>query len=328
MKTAFALIAAIIACSGHAGASGYSTGFNTGYDYARDLAGQEGWEIDDLTSGLSFFVEVNGSIAGALGGYYNAPPGPALVKLSHPVGIPLARATFSVSIVVLGSTAKFPGRDSFAWGLADPSGASLFTLGFEPAANDAGLLNITWAGGDGSPVTTGRAVFMNAPYQVDVMFGTGSGPDLPFSATLTGSDAFTFSGVLPGMAGKTWDSIAAHYIIRAGTAGDNFMAFDDLAAVPAPVTDADGDGYPAEMEAWFGTSDTNSGSTPAPVFSLSAGTASLTFPSISGRDYFVDSSSDLKTWDTTIVTATAATTHWLDPAGPAPRHRYFKIRKP
>jgi hypothetical protein len=327
MKIPKTLLAFAIAGISPAIATGYSTGFGTEYNYNVDVAGQEEWVIDDPTPHLSFFVDLNRNRAAALGGYYDAPLG-LRTRLSHPVRVPLAGASFAVNMVMIESTETFPGRDSVAWCLVDPSGTELFTMGFEPAPGNPNLLNVTWSAGNQTPAVTGWALFYNAPYTIDLQFAEAVSGGVPFTATVTGSDSFTFSGILPGLAGATWDSISADFIVKGIVAGDNFMVFDDLTASPPPGFDGDGDGYSSEMEAWFGTSDASAASMPVPVMSRTDGLASLTFPSVPGRNYLIDSSGDLTTWVTAVVPATSSQTVWLEPAEPLLRQRYFRIRKP
>ena len=91
--------------------------------------------------------------------------------------------------------------------------------------------------------------------------------------------------------------------------------------------DADGDGFTADVEAWFGTSDSDAASTPTPVISRPGGTGTVTFPSVAGNAYALDASTDLTAWTTVTVTAAATSTTWTDPAGPLPKRRYYRVRK-
>ena len=92
--------------------------------------------------------------------------------------------------------------------------------------------------------------------------------------------------------------------------------------------DADGDGFTADTEAWFGTSDTDSLSTPTPVITRPGGTGTVTFPSVAGNAYTVETSADLVTWTAFSVTAAGASTTWTDPAHTAPQRRYYKVSQP
>lgn len=94
------------------------------------------------------------------------------------------------------------------------------------------------------------------------------------------------------------------------------------------VPDADGDGFDAAAEAWFGTSDSNPSSAPIPEITLPGGTGTITFPSVPGNAYTIESSPNLGNWTPHSVTATGASTTWTDPAGPSPPPRYYRVRRP
>jgi hypothetical protein len=121
----------------------------------------------------------------------------------------------------------------------------------------------------------------------------------------------------------------ARIVVNGVTDGSTeHLIIDNLRITGTPSnTDADGDGFPAEVEAWFGTSDSNPGAAPFPLLSILTGAPGIAFPSIRGYSYAIDSSSDLLTWTTAAVLATSGTTLWVDPAGPAPR-RYYRVRRP
>jgi hypothetical protein len=307
-------------------ASEFSTGFGTEYNHAGEVSGQNDWTISDPTPDLSFFVRLNGSDAAALGGFYDVPTGSS-ATLSHPVEMPLTGSSFHVSLAILSSTNLFPGRDTFGWSFADSAGEKLFTLRFIPSANDPNLLSIAWFAGEETPVLTGGAIAYAAPYAVDVKFTSAGSSDPGFTATITGTNSYSFSGSLPGLAGKKLASVGAEFIISGTVPGDNFMIFDNVKAMTLPPVDADGDGFSAEMEAWFGTSDTDGYSSPAPVLSFAGDAASLTFPSVAGNTYLVESSDDLVNWSSVPVTALDSTTTWLDP-GSGAGCRFFRVTRP
>jgi hypothetical protein len=307
-------------------AAEFSTGFGAGYNYSGEVSGQNEWIINDPTPDLSFFVKMNGSDAAALGGFYDAPGGPG-TTLSHPVDIPADGSCFRASFAVLPSTQQFPGRDTFGWTFTDPAGVVLYTLRFIPAATNPDLLNIMWKAGSGNLISTGWAVSYSALYGIDLRFAA-AGSDLAFTAVIAGANNFSFTGVLPGMAGETWGGIGADFMVEDTVYGDNFVAFDDLSFSPLSMVDTDGDGYSVEMETWFGTSDSSRQSSPAPRLSLDVNGATLTFPSVAGNAYIIEWSENLTNWTVAEpVTATDSSTSWQEPALSATR-RYFRVRKP
>ena len=105
------------------------------------------------------------------------------------------------------------------------------------------------------------------------------------------------------------------------------MIFDNFTIATLPVVDADGDGYSAEAEEWFGTSDADRESSPAAALSFISGAATLTFPSVAGRSYFIEWSEDLAVWSAAPVTAEGTSTSWTEPV-PVPDRRFFRVRKP
>jgi subtilisin-like proprotein convertase family protein len=96
------------------------------------------------------------------------------------------------------------------------------------------------------------------------------------------------------------------------------------------VPDADGDGFPADAEGWFGTSDTDSRSFPALTLQQNGDIVTLTFPSVPGNAYGMETSTDLLTWSGAALTGTlnASATTWTDTNVPFPARRYYRVRKP
>jgi hypothetical protein len=59
---------------------------------------------------------------------------------------------------------------------------------------------------------------------------------------------------------------------------------------------------------------------------LSRGTSTtLQFPTVSGNDYRVEYSDDLKKWTPTIVTATGASTTWTDLNAVSKTKRFYRV---
>jgi hypothetical protein len=320
------LISLILGIPASLPATELSTGFGAEYNHSVEVSGQNDWSIDDPTANLTFFVRLNGSDAAAFGGFYDIPAGPETI-LSHPVGIPLAGASLQVSLAFLSSTSLYPGTDSFGWSLNDPAGNNLFTLRFVPVTGTPGSLEITWSTGAGPQVSTNRTISYSAPCTLDLKFDAAGAVNTGFTVAIAGATSFSFSSSLSGLAGSTWNSVSAHFIVGGAVCGDDFMIFDNLSATSLPKVDADGDGYSAEEEAWFGTSDDNCLSCPAPMLSFTDGIASFAFPSVAGNDYYVESSDDLLNWTPTLVTATGSTTGWQQ-ADSSLQRLYFRVRKP
>jgi subtilisin-like proprotein convertase family protein len=88
--------------------------------------------------------------------------------------------------------------------------------------------------------------------------------------------------------------------------------------------DNDGDGIHSDIETWFGTSD--SSPTSQPAFALNRGSSTtLQFPTVSGNDYRVEYSDDLKKWTPVIITATGASTTWTDLNAANKTKRFYRV---
>ena len=91
--------------------------------------------------------------------------------------------------------------------------------------------------------------------------------------------------------------------------------------------DNDGDGMHADIESWFGTSDSDPGSQPQPVVSRTGGTT-LQFPTVPGHDYVVEYSEDLKSWTAVTITATGTSTTWTDANATGKVRRFYRLAIP
>jgi subtilisin-like proprotein convertase family protein len=94
------------------------------------------------------------------------------------------------------------------------------------------------------------------------------------------------------------------------------------------IRDADGDGYFADKEAYFGTSDADANSSPSGTVSFGPDGAAVAFPSVSGNHYRLEFSDDLILWSPVTVTATGTTTIFLDPAANAVPRRFYRVGIP
>jgi subtilisin-like proprotein convertase family protein len=89
--------------------------------------------------------------------------------------------------------------------------------------------------------------------------------------------------------------------------------------------DTDGDGFYSDLESWFGTSDSNPRDYPQTSLSHSGTGTTLTFPSISGKDYRIETSEDLQKWNALIFTATGNPTVWSDPNAATKQRRFYRV---
>jgi hypothetical protein len=92
--------------------------------------------------------------------------------------------------------------------------------------------------------------------------------------------------------------------------------------------DADFDGFYADAEAHFGTSDNDVNSLPHSSVSIGEGGVSITFPSVSGKTYRVEKSDDLTVWTPVTVTATSAMTTYIDTETTNVPKRFYRVAMP
>ena len=94
------------------------------------------------------------------------------------------------------------------------------------------------------------------------------------------------------------------------------------------IRDADGDGFFADAEAYFGTSDNDANAAPSAAVSYGAAGAVLVFPSVAGNSYRVERSDDLISWTPVTVNATATTTIYSDPDALTVPKRFYRVSQP
>lgn len=210
---------------------------------AADVAGQNGWTINDTTPDVSFFVLFGyldspaGNHGAAVGGYLDAPVEPR-VELSNTYGGSLVDSITSLKFAVQASTEQFPGRDTFGWTLRDSSNASLMSIALEPnqAFNDR--LEVVWYDSANTRTSTGYDLFYGNAYDLTLSFAQ-DGAHAGFSAMIAGSQVLPFTGTLPGAAGATLQTFAAVASLDPVPSeyGDNYLVFDNLSirVIPEPT---------------------------------------------------------------------------------------------
>ncbi len=221
-----------------------------------ELAGRGGWTIDTVgTEGakLSFMTSMAGSKAGAIGGFYDSPVGsvgpgaaPVTAYVSHAVTIPLHNASFSTQFAITQSSEDFPGRDGFGFSFRDVSNVNIFRLSFVPTTVFVPLTSSTdevyqvfFQTGTGSLQTAKTAGNGDVYFYPDSIYSIGfqfahTGVNPGFTATVTGTNSLSFSGVATGLGGSTISSLGAEFNTIPGNVGDNFMSFDNVSLVPEP----------------------------------------------------------------------------------------------
>lgn len=219
----------------------YISGFEAPtYNHALDLAGQDGWAINDATGNLSAFSLWNGSYAGYLGGLYSS-PSILNVDLTHSFSTPVAGTVFDVDFDIEGSSTTYPNRDAFGWSFKSGP-VDVLRVAFEPGLPTR--MEVAWYDSANvrhllTPVS--QDIFYNGKYHLQVSFSS-SGVDALFNATLTGANSFSWNGTLPGAGSSNFTAFGADFDVLGATgadAGDNFMLFDGLSianAIPEPAS--------------------------------------------------------------------------------------------
>ncbi|MFN0130122.1 MAG: hypothetical protein ACKV19_25945 [Verrucomicrobiales bacterium] len=210
---------------------------------AADVAGQNGWAINDATPDISFFVLFGyldspaGNHGAAVGGYLDAPV-EGRVELSNTYGGSLVDSFTSLKFAVQASTDDFPGRDTFGWTLRDSSNASLMSISLEPSETFNDRLEVVWYDSANTRSSTGHDLFYGNSYDLTINFAQ-DGAHAGFSALIAGAQTLPFSGTLPGAASATLQTFAATTSLGATQLehGDNYLVFDNLSirVIPEPA---------------------------------------------------------------------------------------------
>jgi subtilisin family serine protease len=125
----------------------------------------------------------------------------------------------------------------------------------------------------------------------------------------------------PGVHTLTWTYAKDQF-----TAGGLDSGFVDRFSIHH---DNDSDGIYSDFEEWFGSSDNDPVSKPATSLARTpAATATLTFPSVPGKDYLIQYSDNLTTWKSLIITATTNVTTWTDLNAANKPRRFYRVGIP
>ena len=215
----------------------YVTDFNS-FDDQLDVAGQDGWAINDPTVGLSF-IAVAGTKAAALGGYYGDSPLAATVALTHTYGYSLGTTLMSFNFVLVDSNNIFTARDTFGVTLRNGT-SNLFTVYFSPfnqsgtpGADSNGQWNLSYNTGSDPTVSLTQGVLEGGYYSFYLQF-TPNGSATDFELKVAGGNTVVRTGniavdptTLATDFGLTWTPT-----FGAANAGSNFVVVDDFSVVP------------------------------------------------------------------------------------------------
>lgn len=311
-------------------AADYFDDFSTTYPYNTgfELAGQNDWEISDLTTNLTFFVQLNGSMAGAFGDFRNTPFTP-FTRLSHPVEKSLDHA-FLKTIISLQALSTLQPGERFSLFVSGPQAENILKLDFEHRLGSDNQYDLYWSTGTQPRVDAKLSLIYGAPYTLEIQFPSVWTPERKFKATLSGKNSLSFTGFIPSAPEKSWTEVGFDYISAGATAEKKFLVFDSLRAGNVPLPDTDSDGFRDDCEAFFGTDPVNPASQPRLLITpgLNGDGTTVSFPSVVGNSYLVQSSEDMLTWNSVIVKATANPLVWTDVVPPAAGRKYYRAGNP
>lgn len=223
-----------------AGAQPFSTGFGDnpgdgvynamdGIDVA-DLAGQDGWQVNDATRRISFMATRAGSLAGGLGGLFDEPVEPT-VTVRRNTDLPLAGARFRADFSI--SPSEFvPGQDIFGFSFSDDGASQLFNVSFEPQVIQDNVLRVRSSTLGDAAISSGYGVFLGGDYNISIDFIPAGLDDINFQVTLVGTNTESFGGLIPGAGASSIGSFGVFYQTLSNS--DSYISFDNLALVPEP----------------------------------------------------------------------------------------------
>jgi subtilisin-like proprotein convertase family protein len=273
-----------------------------------------------LPSGLTLHATtglIYGSVA-ALGSY------PVTISATNSIGTSSAIVTIEVSTVNIGLAEAIDATAQTIVSSGDlPWNPNwLYTTDGKDAARSGTIAH---------EQTTVMSTDITGPSKVVFYWGVSSEADYDYlrffidnveQAAISGEVGWTRKGFIvgPGTHTLKWSYSKDEATISGLDSGflDRFSLHSD----------ADGDGIHNDIEAWFGTSDSDSNSLPAT--SIARGiNSTLTFPSVIGNNYLIQHSDDLIRWHgAAFIEATSTTTSWIDLNATTKARRFYRVAVP
>lgn len=193
-----------------------------------------GWSISESNSAaklIAWAEPVSGNMAGAIGGAYFEGTNPAVtLTMSSTYYSPIT--SVSMDIMLKEGTLD---RDTFGIAIKTATGSPLLTIALAPAVSVGGIAKweIGYATANNPMTYTGIALNEDSWYDVSIDFNA-SNFNLTFANTVS---TIPFSGTIAGYNGATagMGDVALTWTKSPATPyGDNYMIFDNVAAVPEP----------------------------------------------------------------------------------------------
>ena len=239
-----------LGASVHAATYAYASDFNS-YTLDTDVAGQDGWTINDSTASASYVMWAGGSLqAVATLGYVDPlQDGSTDVYLSHATDVALVSSPgsrFEVTFWVFDSTNSGPARDTFGFRLEGSGGTNILSVALTPTSQtptpqtDLAAHAVQWNTGAGAfSSIVGYAQEGVSTYHMVVDFSSDGLGGANFSASVNG--ATPFGGNLTGFAGTdAIKKIGAYWqpldTVDPINPGSNILMFDNISLVPEPAS--------------------------------------------------------------------------------------------
>lgn len=223
-----------------------SAAFTTTFDSLTapgQVAGQDGWAINESTTDNSFVVSgVGTNKFAALGGLLSDPATPmAGINLTHSAGSQVAAgSTFSVSYALINRSTvagfSFPATDPddwFGFTLGDGTG-DVLSISFRPTtpANES-IRQLFHNGTPDTPNGITTSDFANPLFSTLTVSFTNNLGALNYSG-VTGGGGIVFNGSIPGKGTTTFTTVGLDWDVKNTPAGQNFILVDNLSLVPEP----------------------------------------------------------------------------------------------
>ena len=238
MKLSLVIAFSAVVLVANARGASYVSNFDS-FDDQLDVAGNDGWGINDPSEGLSFIVSLNGTNAAALGGYYaNPAPTTQTVGLTHSYLEELGVTSMSFDFLLIDQTNTASFRDTF--GVTLRNGASdLFTVSFAPVPlvppESDHKWGLSYSVGNGPTVSLTMAVFEAGLYSLNLQF-TPHGSTTDFNLSVGGGNTVVRTGniaidptTVATDFGLTWTPTGG-----AGNGSNNYFVRDNLAVERIP----------------------------------------------------------------------------------------------
>jgi hypothetical protein len=236
MKSRLIPIFALLGVAANLNAASYSTNFNS-YS-GPEIAGTDGWGINDATVGLSFLVNWNGSKAAALGGLVDSPSA-STVGLNHAYTDTFGNTSVAFNFTIVDSSDTYPDRDTFAVSLYNGSG-NLFKILFTPNSQTGtpdsdpnAQWNLSYVAGAGPTVSLTQGVLEGGTYSLSLLLSP-NGSSTNFNLTVSGGTTANRTGTIAVNPSSATTNFGVLWTPTSGpsNAGSNYFLFDNLAVVP------------------------------------------------------------------------------------------------